>query len=127
LVSFTIARLVSGGRACCSLDLIEVGLQICAGPLNQRKGAKAADVTIWWSQYWVEDGKQMLSIRSAPAGPIITSLAKISALFPELTFGDLTTGDEFYNFFYRGSIKAGVADLHKDEEAMCKYQDAMHA
>jgi hypothetical protein len=39
LVSFTIAQLVSGGRACCSLDLIEVGLQICAGPLNQRKGA----------------------------------------------------------------------------------------
>src|ERR1700722_4480607 len=39
LASFTIGRLVSGGRACCSLDLIEVGLQICANPLNQREGA----------------------------------------------------------------------------------------
>jgi hypothetical protein len=28
---------VSGERACCSLDQIEVGLQICAGPLNQPK------------------------------------------------------------------------------------------
>src|SRR5260370_13645308 len=39
LASFSIARLVSGERACCSLDLIEVGLQICPGALNQRQGA----------------------------------------------------------------------------------------
>jgi hypothetical protein len=45
-------------------------------------------------------------------------------LFPELTF-DLHVNDEFFNFAYKGSIKAGVADLHEDVEAMNSYHDMM--
>jgi hypothetical protein len=33
-----------------------------------------------------------------------------------LTF-DLVIHDEFYNFAHKGPIKAGIADLHDDDEA----------
>ncbi len=42
------------------------------------------------------------------------------SVVPELTF-DLYATDEFGNFFVKGPIKAGVADLHDDEEAMEKH------
>ena len=39
-----------------------------------------------------------------------------------MTF-DTYTADEFYNFAYKGLIKAGHQDLVKDLEVMQKYDD----
>lgn len=82
-----------------------------------------SDLAIMVSEYGLHDGQHWLWIRTAWSSPV-ASLEKISVLFPALTF-DLTTADEFCNFAYKGSIKAGVVDLHKDEEAVRKYDDAM--
>jgi hypothetical protein len=73
-----------------------------------------ADLTIFVSTYSFHDGQHWLWIRSGWSPPV-ESLEQISALFPELTF-EVSIADEFYNFAYKGSIKAGVADLHKDEK-----------
>lgn len=81
------------------------------------------DLCIYWSTYCFHEGQHQLSIKSAWKPPL-ESLEKISALFPALTF-DLNTADEFCNFAYKGTIKAGVADLHKDVEAIEQYEAMM--
>jgi hypothetical protein len=83
-----------------------------------------APMLIFWSTYSFHEGQHQLWIKSRWEPPI-ESLEKISALFPKLVF-DLTTADEFYNFAYKGTIKAGVADLHKDEESIADFVAAMY-
>jgi hypothetical protein len=91
--------------------------------IDFRRAEWEADQTIFHSDYWFRDGQHQLWIRSGWSPPV-ASLVKISALFPKLTF-DVSASDEFYNFAIKGQIKAGVADLHKDVEAMNSYYDMM--
>ena len=76
--------------------------------------------TIYRSEYCCsQDGQHRLWMESAWRPPL-AALEKVSALFPGLTF-ELSTTDEFGHFFIKGPIRAGVADLHDDAEAMEKY------
>jgi hypothetical protein len=79
---------------------------------------------IVYSTYQLHNGEHWLWIRSGPASPIVDALTKISVLFPDLTF-DTSIWGEFGNFAYKGTIKAGVVDLHEDVEAMQQYDAEM--
>jgi hypothetical protein len=67
------------------------------------------------SEYYVEDGRHILSVVTAWSPPIPV-FERIIAMFPALSFVDFYTRCEMGNYFCKGTISASGTDLHDDEE-----------